>query len=142
MSEKTLGDFYMLCDSAHREFYSVLVREWEELGLPWLWQGDSIGLGFRSVTRGRDVVFFLLGRGFDIYPPAIRLNRDAWDEWLGKEEAERIMGALEQIHGLDAMIRGGEMVIDAPGNVSGPVQQQLRDKIRSFGFRLHDLVGS
>lgn len=132
----------MLCDGAHREFYSVLVREWEELGLPWLWQGDSVGLGFRSATRDTDAIFFLLDRGFDIYPPAIRLNREVWDGWLGKEEAERIMEELGRIHGLDAVIRGNEMVINAPGNTSGPVQQQLRDKVRAFGFRLPDLVGS
>jgi len=141
MSEKTLGDFYALCDSAHREFYSVLIREWEELGLPWLWHGDSVGLGYRSAMRDREMIFFLLDRGFDIYPPAIRLDRMMWQEWLGKEESDRIMEALEQIHGLDAVVRGNDMVIDAPGNTSGPVQQKLRDKIRAFGFRLPDLLG-
>lgn len=141
MSEKNLGDFFALCDSAHREFYSVLIREWEELGLPWMWQDDMVGLGFRSATREREVVFFLLHRGFDIYPATIRLNRDLWNQWLGKEAADRIMESLERVQGLDAVVRNSELVISDPGNTSGPVQQQLRDQIKSFGFRLPELVG-
>lgn len=142
MSEKTLGDFYALCDGAHREFYSVLIREWEELGLPWLWQDDTVGLGFRSVMREKEVCFFLLQRGFDIYPPMIRLQQRVWQAWLGKEESDRIMASLQHIPGLDVVVnRDGDLVIQDPGNTSGPVQQQLRNTIKSFGFRLPELVG-
>ena len=140
MSEQTLGNFYLSCDTMHRELYSVLIYEWQEIALDWEWAERAIALGRTSVAKGAFLQFFYLEPGENIYPAAITLNTDHWREWIGQEETDAFLRQVKAIHELQHKQRESIFSIDDPGHLSGPAQQQLRDVIKHFGMRLPELV--
>ncbi|MDX8403518.1 MAG: hypothetical protein R8K54_03825, partial [Mariprofundaceae bacterium] len=97
MAEQTLGNFYSSCDAIHREFYSVLIHEWEEIGLAWSWSGRGVALGYRSVIKDETLIFFCLLPGENIYPAAMTINTDDWRESVGQEEADIFLRDIRAI---------------------------------------------
>lgn len=140
MAEQTLGNFYLSCDTTHRELYSVLIHEWQESGLQWQWEGRNIALGRRSVVRDRFFGFFMLQPGEGIYPANISMDLAFWRETIGQEECDLFIKSTELMHGLQFRRQEGVFTIVDPGHLSGSLQQQLRDQIRRFALRLPDLV--
>jgi hypothetical protein len=140
MAEQTLGDFYGSCDAMHREFYSVLIREWEELGLTWSWSGRAIALGSNSVIKDEMLIFFHLQPGESIYPATISIDTDAWRERLGQEETDIFLRDIKAIPGLQHKQRENIFSIVDAGHLSGPTQQRLRDMIKHLGFRIPELT--
>jgi len=140
MAEQTLGNFYNSCDSSHRELYSVLIREWEELGLAWSFSDRAIALGSNSVTKDEVLTFFRLQPGESFYPAVITIDTDAWRGWLGQEEADIFLRDIRAIPGLQHKQRENIFSIIDAGHLSGPTQQQLRDLIKRFGFRSPELT--
>lgn len=142
MPEQTLGNFYLSCDTAHREIYSVLIHEWQENGLKWQWDGRDILLGNMSVIRDRYLGFFRLQPGEGIYPAAITIDMDQWREMIGQEETDKFLQSIELIHGLNCRRQDGRFSIVDPGHLSGSLQQLLRDRLKQFAIRIPDLVAS
>lgn len=142
MSEQTLGNFYNSCDMIHRELYSVLIHEWEELGLTRSWSGRAVALGSKSVIKDETLIFFRLQPGESIYPAAITIDTDAWRESLGQEVVDIFLGDIKAIPELQYKQRESIFSILDPGHQSGPTQQKLRDLIKHFGFRIPELVAS
>jgi len=140
MTEQTLGNFYNSCDATHREFYSVLIREWEELGLTWSWSGRAIAFGSKSAIKDELLIFFHLQPGESIYPAAITIDTDSWRSLLGQQEADIFLRGVRAIEGLEHKQRDNIFSIVDPGHMSGPMQQKLRDLIKGFGFRIPELV--
>jgi len=140
MAEQTLGNFYSSCDAAHRELYSVLIHEWEELGLAWSWSGRSVAFGSKSAIKDELLIFFHLQPGESIYPAVISIDTDLWRTRLGQQEADIFLSDIRAIPGLQHKQRENIFSIVDPGHLSGPTQQRLRDLIKHFGFRLPELV--
>lgn len=142
MTEQTLGNFYLSCDTSHREIYSVIIHEWQESGLQWQWNGRNIALGTRSVVRDQFFSFFQLQPGEGIYPASITLDLAYWRDLIGQEEADSFVRSLEQMHGLQCRQRENLFAIVDPGHLSGSLQQQLRDQLKRFALRVPELVAS
>ncbi len=142
MSEKRLGDFYLSCDTIHRELFSIIIYEWQEMGLEWDWSDRAIALGRRSVVKDQMLNFFYLQPGENIYPACITLDTDFWRELFGQEETDAFLGKVKSIHGLQYRQRDNIVSIDDPGHLSGSVQQQLREQIKHFGFRIPELIAA
>ncbi|MDX8396622.1 MAG: hypothetical protein R8K22_09430 [Mariprofundaceae bacterium] len=142
MSEQTLTNFYAGCDGQHREFFSVLIHEWEELGLPWEWQDKALAFGYRSVIHDCFLTFFRLHAGGGVNVAMITLDHDEWGRRLGIEEADRFFHSLTTLYGIKHKRRDEELRILAPGHLSGPQQSELRSFIRKFGSRLPEFVAS
>lgn len=142
MAEQTLGNFYLSCDTIHREIFSVMIHEWQEAGLTWEWSDRAIVLGNHSVIKDRFLGMFSLQPGEGIYPARITLDTDFWRELIGQEETDAFLRDLRSIHGLQCRQQDNLFSIIDPGHQSGPIQQQLRDQIRGFGLRLPELVAS
>lgn len=140
MAEQRLGNFYLSCDTMHRELYSVLIYEWQEIGLDWEWSDRSIVLGCRSVVRDEFLRFFFLQPGEHIYPASITIDADHWREMIGQEETDSFLREIKAIHELHHKQRENIFSIDDPGHLSGPAQQQLRDVMKQFGRRTPELV--
>jgi len=140
MAEQSLGNFYLSCDTMHRELYSVLIYEWQEIGLDWEWKDRSIVLGRKSIAKDAFLHFFYLQPGENIYPAAIALDTDQWRELVGQEETDAFLREIKAIHELHHKQRENIFSVDDPGHLSGPAQQQLRDVIRRFGMRSAELV--
>jgi hypothetical protein len=140
MAEQTLGDFYGSCDAMHREFYSVLIREWEEIGLVWSWSDRAIALGSNSVIKDEMFILFRLQPGESIYPAAISIDTDDWRERLGQEEPDIFLREVRAIPGLQHKQRENIFSIVDAGHLSGPTQQRLRDMIKRLGFRITELT--
>ncbi|MFQ5582226.1 MAG: hypothetical protein ACE5F3_06335 [Mariprofundaceae bacterium] len=141
MEETELSTFYASCDAPHREFFSVLVREWQQTGLPWEIQGHVLGLCGRSVTRqDGSLCLFELRPEQGIESASIGMNLDTWRSWLGQEESDAFVQAVKQIDGLKHKTRGSLFMILEPGHMSGPMQQGLRDLVRRLATRLPDLI--
>ena len=142
MSEQTLGNFYLGCDTIHRELFSVLIYEWQEIGLTWSWADRSIALGSRSATKDQQLNFFFLNPGENIYPASVSLDTAAWRELIGQESTDTFLAQVKTVHGLSFKQRDNIFAIEDPGHMSGPIQQQLRDIIKGFGYRIPQLVAS
>lgn len=142
MAEQTLGNFYLSCDTAHREIYSVIIHEWQESGLQWQWSGRAIALGRASVIREKFLTFFQLLPGEGIYPASISIDVDYWRELIGQEEADAFLRNIETMHGLQCRRVENVFSIVDPGHLSGTLQQQLRDQLRRFSLRIPELVAS
>mgnify|MGYP005844149429 CR=1 FL=1 len=140
MAEQTLGNFYLSCDTMHRELYSVLIYEWQEIGLDWEWSERSIVLGCRSVARDEFLRFFALQPGENIYPASITIDSDCWRELIGQEETDSFLREIKAIHEIHHKQRENIFSIDDPGHLSGPAQQQLRDVMKRFGRRMPEWV--
>jgi len=142
MSEQTLGNFYLSCDTIHRELYSVIIREWQEAGLEWSWADRAIALGRRSVIKDQLLNFFYLNPGENIYPASISLDTDVWHDLLGQEVTDAFLRELKAIHSLSCKQQDNIFSIEDPGHLSGPSQQMLRDVLGRFAFRIPELVAS
>lgn len=142
MMEQTLGNFYLSCDTSHRELYSVIIHEWQESGLQWKWDDRNLALGMQSVVRDRYFAFFQLQPGEGIYPASITLDLDFWRELIGQEETDTFVRSIESMHGVQCRRRDNIFAIVDPGHLSGSLQQQLRDQFRRFAMRVRDLVAS
>jgi hypothetical protein len=142
MDNSDIRQFYATCDPAHREFFSTLIHEWTEAGLPWVWNDDgSVALCARTALREqRPVLFVLLGGGAG-RREAIILPLEMWRQGLGHADADRFMNALQGMDGLKISTRDGETILDEPGHASGPVQHELRRHIQTLAQRLRDLIG-
>ncbi len=142
MNEQTLGNFYLSCDTLHRELFSIIIHEWQEAGLAWRWSGRAIALGSRSVIRDQVLNFFYLQPGESIYPACISLDTEFWRELLGEEETDAFLHEVKSIHGLHCRRREQMFIMDDPAHLSGPLQQQLRDCIKRLGYRLPELIAA
>jgi len=142
MTEQTLGNFYLSCDTSHRELYSVIIHEWQESGLQWQWDDRNLALGMRSVMRDSYFSFFRLQPGEGIYPASITLDLDFWRELIGQEETDAFIRSIESMHGVQYRRRDNIFAIVDPGHLSGSLQQQLRDQFKRFALRVPDLVAS
>ena len=140
MAEQTLGNFYLSCDTMHRELYSVIIYEWQDLGLEWEKVDRAIVLGRRSVAKDGLLHFFYLQPGENIYPAGITINTDEWRQLIGQEETDAFLREIKAIHELHHKQRDNIFSIDDPGHLSGPAQHHLRDAVRRFGMRTSELV--
>jgi hypothetical protein len=142
MDSTDIRQFYAACDAAHREFYSTLIHEWTQAGLPWTWTDDgNIALCARTALRDQRPVLFVLESGAGGRKEAISLCLDAWHEALGHADADRFLNALQNVDGLQYTQRDGEIVLAAPGHASGPIQHEVRRHIQTLALRLRDLIG-
>lgn len=142
MTEQTLGNFYLSCDTTHREIYSVIIHEWQESGLQWQWEGRNIVLGATSVIREQFFSFFKLQPGEGIYPAAITFDLAHWRDLIGQEETDNFVRSIESLHGMQCRRMEGVFAIADPGHLSGSLQQQLRDRLKRFALRIPELVAS
>lgn len=144
MTDTTLSEFYMRCDSLHRELYSVISREWQEAGQAVRAGEDGLRLCLRSVRAGGEegLVLFELLPGSGAVPASIVLNLDEWRRWFGEEESDTIVRKVEAIHGLQFKQRDGIFSIVDPGHMSGPMQQGLRDVLLELARRGGDMIAS
>ncbi|MFQ5519533.1 MAG: hypothetical protein ACE5E3_05995 [Mariprofundus sp.] len=122
MTEQTLGTFYMGCDTSHRELYSIIIHEWQQAGLDWVWADGAVALCSHSVSKGEALRFFYLQQGESIYPASIRLDTDFWRETVGQEETDTFLRKIKVIHGLTCRQREQMFSIEDPGHVSGATQ--------------------
>jgi hypothetical protein len=142
MDTQDIRQFYAACDAAHREFFSTLIHEWTEAGLPWTWtDGGDVALCARTAVREQRPVLFVLESGAGGRREGISLKLDVWHQALGHADADRFLNALQAMDGLKYGQRDGEIVLAEPGHVSGPVQHELRRRIQALALRLRDLIG-
>jgi|GEM_PF-2174552 len=139
--ELDLRDFFQECDGAHREFFSVVIRQWQSRGLPWIWVGRDVGLAGRAAEKEAPVVIFRLIPGRGTAPALISLDMEAWRNLFGFGETAEFIRSIEEIQGLEVKIRSPIYSIIDPGHASGPMQQDMRDAILLLGSRLIDLMG-
>ena len=145
MAEPTLATFYAICDSSHREFYSVLIREWQELGLSWVWTDENVALCGRSVARGDEngmVELFVLKPGRLGADSEITVNGDHWRNLFGQEEIDLFLRQANEIPGLDFKTRGAAFSMLDTAHASGPTQQRLRNLLQNWGRRLPDILAA
>lgn len=142
MSEPTLTDFYAFCDSAHREFFSVLIYEWDEAGLARAWCDHAVGLAVRSVARGGPVVFFELAPGGGQTTAAIRIDTRHWHRLLGYDDTARFIREVEQTGGIRHHLENGIFSIESPGHLIGPLQKKVRQMVQAIGRDLPNKVPS
>lgn len=142
MDTPDIQQFYATCDPAHREFFTTLIHEWTQAGLPWTWTDDgSVALSARTALREQRPVLFVLQGGGGGRREAIILPLEVWRESLGHADADRFMNALQGMDGLKTAARDGEVILSEPGHASGPVQHELRRHIQTLALRLKDLIG-
>jgi hypothetical protein len=141
MDSSDIRQFYAACDTAHREFYSTLMHEWVQAGLPWSWHERGVALCARTALRDQRPVLFVLESGAGGRKEVISLRLDVWHEALGDADADRFLNALQNMDGLQYAQRDGEIVLAAPGHASGPIQHELRRHIQTLALRLRDLIG-
>ena len=135
MTDYRINDFYLLCDSAHREFYSVLLWDWQEMGLAWQCDEKAVLLGINSVARGGMFVCFSLYAG-GAEPASIRLDTRQWREQLGQECMADFTAGVRRLQGLSCAQREDVFSIENPGHMLPPVQKELRHLIHQFGVSL------
>ncbi len=140
-----IRDFFTACNPAHREFYSALMHDWREAGLP-LSAGDGcVRLQARSVARsteeGRPTLYELRAeQGRE--GARIEMDVGRWQRWLGEEETDACVQALAGIEGMSARRQGVKLWIIEPGHASGPTQQALRTALVRLGRRAAELIGA
>jgi len=135
MSTTGLNDFYLFCDSEHRELYSVLLSDWQEMGLVWHCEPKVLCLGVKSVLRGGMFICFTLHAG-GAEPASIRMDLEHWRKYLGQEDVASVIGDIRRIQGLRCQQHGGVFLVDNPGHILAPIQKQLRDIIHRLGVSL------
>ena len=139
MKENTLNDFYLFCDSEHRELYSVLLYDWQEMGLAWRCDSGVVSLGVNSVMKGGMFVCFSLHTG-GAEPSSIRVDMEQWREQLGQEDMARFIAEIRQLQGLSCQQREYAFIIENPAHILAPVQKQLRNIIHQFGVKLPNKI--
>lgn len=142
MTEATLADFYLRCDPLHRELYSVMSREWQEVGQAVRSDDAGLCLYLRSVRvgDGEGLPLFCLSPGAGRDPATIALQTDTWREWFGEEQVDAMLRCIQAIDGIRFEERDGRFSIVDPGHMSGPMQQALRDVILDMARRGSDLI--
>ncbi|MDQ6954542.1 MAG: hypothetical protein Q9M20_03775 [Mariprofundaceae bacterium] len=139
MKTTRLNDFYLLCDGAHREFYSVLLNDWQEIGLPWSCDEKMLHLSIHSVMKDTVFVCFSLHIG-GLEMPSIRMDMQQWHNHLGQENTARFMRSITLLQGLKHQQRGDVFFIDSPGHALPPVQKELRNMIHQFAVQLPNKI--
>ncbi|HKJ83429.1 MAG TPA: hypothetical protein VJ961_05375 [Mariprofundaceae bacterium] len=132
--EYRLGDFYTACDGQHREFFSAVLHEWREAGLPWSCRDGKVMLYLRSSGRDLDL-FFLDGGGgstlasltCDLAPVRVR---------LGDAEADRVLKRMQEVRGLDCRFSSDTCTIFEPANASGSSKHALISVVRRLAAHL------
>jgi len=129
-------EFYVVCDMQHRELFSSILYDWQQTGLPQGWKDRDITLCVHSGDR--NIRLFRLHPGLGGEPARIIVERGMISRYLSYAQLDALLTAIKAIQGLKWQNINDDFEILEPGNISGPMQQQLRDCIRNFGARLTD----
>jgi len=141
MKENTLNDFYLFCDGEHRELYSVLLHDWEEMGLAWHCESGVLSLGINSAIKDTMFVCFSLHTG-GAEPSSIRLDLNQWRKQLGQEDTAKFIADIRRLQGVSCQQRGDVFVIENPAHILPPVQKKLRNMIHQFGVTLPNKIAA
>ncbi len=141
MEENTLNDFYLFCDGEHRELYSVLLYDWEEMGLAWCCESGVLSLGINSAIKDIMFVCFSLHTG-GAEPSSIRLDLNQWRKQLGQEDTAKFIADIRRLQGVSCQQRGDIFVIENPAHILAPVQKKLRNMVHQFGVVLPNKVAA
>jgi len=141
MKENGLNDFYLFCDGEHRELYSVLLHDWQEMGLAWSCDQGVVFLGMNSVIRGGMFVCFSLLTG-GAESSSIRVDMKQWRHQLGQEDMANFIAEIGRIQGVSCQQRGDIFLIENPAHTLGPVQKKLRNTMHQFGVNLPNKIAS
>lgn len=132
--EPRLADFYTACNGQHREFFSSVLHEWWEAGLPWEWQDGDIVLCVRSAGQTLRLLFLRTGSGST--PPSITYDLTQVRIRLGDAEADRLLKQLEEVRGVVLRVQSDICSVPEPGNASGAAKQALRAVLRRLAAHL------
>ena len=141
MKESTLNDFYFFCDSEHRELYSVLLHDWEEMGLAWCCESGVLFLGINSAIKDVMSVCFTLHTG-GVEPASIRVDMKQWRNELGQEEMVDFIANMRRIQGISCQQRRDTLFIENPAHILAPVQKELRNIMHQFGLKVVNKIVS
>lgn len=133
-----LADFFAHLDSMHREFFSVVLREWGEYGQTWTWHEQGVSLCLRTAAGHVPLIHLLYGHARVpalLVVPLLELLPK-----LGQEEVDAMVHRFTSIHGLVWRRRQEALMLEAPAHASGPVQQAVRDVIKQLALRLPNLL--
>ncbi|PCI44194.1 MAG: hypothetical protein COB41_05015 [Proteobacteria bacterium] len=139
MKTNTLNNFYLFCDGEHRELYSVLLYDWQEMGLAYCCDAKVLSLGINSVIKGEMFVCFSLHTG-GAEPAAIRIDMNQWRRQLGQEYTASFAADVRRLQGLSCQQRGDVFVIENPAHILAPTQKKLRNMMHQFGATLPNKV--
>ena len=139
MKTNTLNDFYFFCDSEHRELYSILLSDWQEMGLAWYCELGVVYLGINSAVKGSMFVCFSLHTG-GAEPSSIRVDMDQWRKQLGQEDTSRFIAGIRRLQGLSCQQRGYVFIIENSAHVLAPVQKEMRNIVHQFGINLPNKI--
>lgn len=127
-ASRGLPSFFALCDAFHREFYSSVLSDWGDLGLPWEAKEGRLWLQCRS--RGEKPVVFQLTAGS---APQIRASRLNWPSFLGDDAFASFEKEILEIPFLVWRKIEDELSIDCPGHLWAPGQRALRRALMNIG---------
>lgn len=139
MKTNDLNDFYLFCDGQHRELYSILLHDWQEMGLAWYCEQGILYLGINSVMKGRMFVCFSLHTG-GAEPSSIRVDMDEWRKQLGQEDTASFIAEIRRLQGLNYQQRGYVFIIENPAYILAPVQKEMRNIIHQLGIKLPNKI--
>jgi len=141
MESADLNDFYIFCDGEHRELYSVLLYDWQAIGLAWRCDSGVLSLGINSVIKGGMFVCFSLHTG-GAEPSSIRIDMNQWCKQLGQEYTASFIAEIGRIQGVSYQQRGDIFLIENPAHTLGSVQKKLRNMMHQFGVTLPNKVAA
>ncbi|MDQ6968797.1 MAG: hypothetical protein Q9M14_08965 [Mariprofundaceae bacterium] len=141
MKANTLNDFYFFCDGEHRELYSILLNDWQEMGLAWRCDSGVLSLGINSVVKDMMFVCFSLHTG-GAEPSSIQVDMSQWRKQLGQEYTASFIAEIRRLQGLSCQQREHTFMIENPAHVLAPVQKQLRNMIHQFGVLLPNKIAA
>ena len=128
--------FYQRLESAHREFVSALIADWQRTGgvVELSENANACLLRARSAMRGSPVVAEVrrTREGF----AEVVLMLPAWRELLGPEEAGRWLERFVEAEELGWERLGDVWVLVRPGHLAPPLQHLLRTRFVEFGYWL------
>jgi hypothetical protein len=132
--ESPLRDFYAVCDGQHREFFSSVLYEWREAGLPWEWQDGDIALCVR--TAGKTLRLLHQHAGSRLTPPSITYDLTQVRIRLGDAEADRLLKQIQEVRGVALRVESDICNVAEPGNASGAAKHALRAVLRRLAAHL------
>jgi len=141
MKVNNLNDFYLFCDGEHRELYSILLHDWQEMGLAWHCDSGVLSLGINSVMKDRMFVCFSLHTG-GAEPSSIRVDMEQWRKQLGQEDAANFIAEIRRLQGLNCQQHDHVFLIENPAYILAPVQKKMRNMIHQFGVVLPNKIAS
>jgi len=141
MKHTDLNDFYLFCDSEHRELYSLLLYDWQEIGLAWYCASGVLYLAFNSVIKDAMFVCFSLHTG-GMEPSSIRVDVAQWHKHLGQENTAKFIAEIRRLQGLSCQQRGYVFSIENPAHILAPVQKKMRNTIHQFGVTIANKIAS